>query len=305
MVGKGDTGLERTLRRRVRTQRACRRRTRRVTRRQPFRVSNRSLVGSTAETSSLPRRDRCWPRNCHDRCVGAPRPQYSPETSSSHGLLLLLLLAQRHPAVQGGSAHMFAQEERHIRQPYRICCLRQRRKRRQRTGASASAWTLLGITTNLRKMLKNLTSKGVVFMELPNDSMLPVAKAPPLRAICQKVSFVAVPCAHDTDAQRKTDTVQKDLRQNPWAKSKSATRPETNCRKPHLPSVCSKCPVGRAHRMSGDQSTLPAYVLYFNADPSSDEALRLHSAGVLSAACVPGNENEQPCHDAFLSLWPT
>jgi len=159
VVGKGDTGLERTLRRRVRTQRACRRRTRRVTRRQPFRVSNRSLVGSTAETSSLPRRDRCRPRNCHDRCVGAPRPQYSPETSSSHGLLLLLLLAQRHPAVQGGSAHMFAQEERHIRQPYRICCLRQRRKRRQRTGASASAWTLLGsvlgiICTNLRKVLK-------------------------------------------------------------------------------------------------------------------------------------------------------
>ena len=28
--------------------------------------------------------------------------------------------------------------------------------------------------------------------------MIPVAKAPPLRAICQKVSFVAVPCAHDT-----------------------------------------------------------------------------------------------------------
>ena len=152
MVGKGDTGLERTLRRRVRTQRACRRRTRRATRRQPFRVSNRSLVGSTAETSSLPRRDRCRPRNCHDRCVGAPCPQYSPETSNSHGLLLLLLLllAQRHPAVQGGSAHMFAQEERRIRQPYRICCLRQRRKRRQRTGAYASAldasWSVPGIT---------------------------------------------------------------------------------------------------------------------------------------------------------------
>lgn len=228
MVGKGDTGLERTLRRRVRTQRACRRRTRRVTRRQPFRVSNRSLVGSTAETSSLPRRDRCWPRNCHDRCVGAPCPQYSPETSSSQGLLLLLLLAQRHPAVQGGSAHMFAQEERHIRQPYRICCLRQRRKRRQRTGASASAWTLLGLgITNLRKVLKNLTRMGVVsaaFMELPHDSSREGAA---FTGNLSESKFRRGPLRSRHRLKGQTDTVQKDLRQNPWAKSKSATRPET------------------------------------------------------------------------------
>jgi hypothetical protein len=154
-------------------------------------------------------------------------------------------------------------------------------------------------------VLKNLTRMGVVsaaFMELPHDSSREGAA---FTGNLSESKFRRGPLRSRHRLKGQTDTVQKDLRQNPWAKSKSATRPETNCRKPHLPSGCSKCPVGRAHRMSGDQSTLPAYVLYFNADPSSDEALRLHSAGVLSAACVPGNENEQPCHDAFLSLWPT
>lgn len=235
MVGKGDTGLERTLRRRVRTQRACRRRTRRVTRRQPFRVSNRSLVGSTAETSSLPRRDRCRPRNCHDRCVGAPCPQYSPETSSSHGLLLLLLLlAQRHPAVQGGSAHMFAQEERRIRQPYRICCLRQRRKRRQRTGASASASDATGSVPGIPKLRKELK----ILRKNRKEVEFPVVKAPPLRAKGHKVRSVAVPCAHGT--------VPKDAP----AKSKSVTRPET-------PSV--KCPLEVPRRARPPDVRRPVY----------------------------------------------
>ena len=134
------------------------------------------------------------------------------------------------------------------------------------------------------------TEKGVEDSEKEQErSRISSREGAAFRAKGHKVRSVAVPCAHGT--------VPKDAP----AKSKSVTRPET-------PSV--KCPLEVPRRARPPDVRRPVYTtcvctVLQCGSVDSDEALRLHSAGVLSAACVPGNENEQPCHDAFLSLWPT
>jgi hypothetical protein len=147
--------------------------------------------------------------------------------------------------------------------------------------------SVLGIT-NLRKMLKNLTRMGVVFMELPHDSSREGAA---FTGNLSESKFRRGPLRSRHRLKGQTDTVQilgQNLNQPPDRK----------------PQICHQ---DVRSAPSGAPTGCPATSLHYLRMYCTSMRIRhpMKLCGVLSAACVPGNENEQPCHDAFLSLWPT